>query len=732
MSPRKCTVAMGVRCMLAIVVCAAVNQSVAAQSDCADIDASARSMSALWDASRCHFDAGDFRESIPLLEALRVEFADQMSPERRIGVAGRLGSAYLATGNLTSSQRTLESAIDLAADASLASLAAPLFNDLGRTLAALDRPLDAIAAFADAGRLAAAERHGPLRVVATLNLARTVVDADLPHNLQTLLSGTAQLIADVADPAQRAKLRLSLASVLRDASLQTGEGELRKAAFDAVSAARDDALAAGNPSLRAHALRQIGLLYADEGRADAALGYSREAAMLAQEAGDAATLYRAQWQSARSLRMLGRDSASLATYRAAADSLEDVRLTVSERSDRSFREEVAPLYFEYADLLLADTAARTGESAQAGLREARDALEQLRVAEVEDYFQDECVVDDSAGGKHEEAEDVAVLYPVVFADRVELLFVRGGRFSQVTTVVDAGTLTRTVHDLRAALEDPASGEDFKRHAGKLHAWIAAPLDDLDLLAGVETLVVVPGGVLRTVPVAVLHDGGSFLVERVSVVTSPGLSLTPAGKGRQASDAYVQINGLTRTVRGFPALPHVVDEINAIAARFPADVNMDDAFVSDRVESDLADKPYNIVHIATHGQFHRDPRRSFLLAHDDLITMDRLESILSLRSYVSESVDLLFLSACQTAAGDERAALGLAGAAASSGADSVVASLWLINDESTASLVDAFYAALENGSNKAGALRQAQLSLLGTERYKHPNYWAPFVLVGSWR
>jgi CHAT domain-containing protein len=620
----------------------------------------------------------------------------------------------------------------MAADASMDPLAAPLLNDLGRTFTALDQPLDAIAAFADAARLAAPEQHGPLRVIATLNLARTAVDANLAQDVQTLLSEAAEQIAEVTDVTLRARLRLSLGSVLRDASLHANETALREASFDAISTARDDAVAAGDPSLEAHALRLIGALYADEGRAEAALDYSREAAMLAQKAGDLENLYRAQWQSAQSLRIRGQDAAALATYRAAADSLADVRLKVSERSHQSFRDEVAPLYFEYADLLLADTAARTGERAQAGLREARDALEQLRVAEVEDYFQDECAVDGSVGLTLDESEEVAFLYPVVFADRVELLFARGGQFTQVTSAVDAATLNRTAHELRVALEDPASGEDFRRHAETLHAWIAGPLDDRDLLDGVETLVVVPGGVLRTIPIGVLHDGGRFLVERVSVVTSPGLSLTSADTERQARDAYVQINGLTRTVRGFPALPHVAGEIDAIASRFAADVNVDDAFVADTVENDLADRPYNIVHIATHGQFHRDPRRSFLLAHDDLITMDRLESILSLRSYVSESVDLLFLSACQTAAGDERAALGLAGAAASSGADSVVASLWLINDESTATFVEAFYAALEGGSDKADALQRAQLSLLGTERYEHPNYWAPFVLVGSWR
>jgi CHAT domain-containing protein len=113
-------------------------------------------------------------------------------------------------------------------------------------------------------------------------------------------------------------------------------------------------------------------------------------------------------------------------------------------------------------------------------------------------------------------------------------------------------------------------------------------------------------------------------------------------------------------------------------------------------------------------------------------MDRLENILGLKQYVGQPVDLLFLSACQTAAGDERAALGLAGVAVKSGAASVVASLWLISDESTAMLVSEFYQQLRYGNgNKAKALQNAQLALIRDERYSHPNYWAPFLLVGNW-
>jgi CHAT domain-containing protein len=137
-------------------------------------------------------------------------------------------------------------------------------------------------------------------------------------------------------------------------------------------------------------------------------------------------------------------------------------------------------------------------------------------------------------------------------------------------------------------------------------------------------------------------------------------------------------------------------------------------------------------MATHAQIESDYRRSFLLAHDDLITMDELEDTIGSQRFSDRPVDLLVLSACRTAVGDERAALGLAGVAVKAGARSALASLWAVNDESTALLVGEFYRELASGASKAAALRGAQLALLNDARYSHPAYWAPFLMIGDWR
>jgi CHAT domain-containing protein len=126
------------------------------------------------------------------------------------------------------------------------------------------------------------------------------------------------------------------------------------------------------------------------------------------------------------------------------------------------------------------------------------------------------------------------------------------------------------------------------------------------------------------------------------------------------------------------------------------------------------------------------RQTFLLAYDGKLTMDGLEKLISPSRYRDQPISLLTLSACQTAAGDDRAALGLAGVAVKAGASSALASLWFINDQSASMLVAEFYTQLRQpGMSKADALRNAQLRMLADKRFSHPSYWSPFLLIGNW-
>jgi CHAT domain-containing protein len=165
---------------------------------------------------------------------------------------------------------------------------------------------------------------------------------------------------------------------------------------------------------------------------------------------------------------------------------------------------------------------------------------------------------------------------------------------------------------------------------------------------------------------------------------------------------------------------------------PTNILLNQSFTQTQLAGKLESIAFPIVHLATHGQFSSQAENTFLLTWEGRIQAKDLDQLLRDRQN-RPPIELLILSACQTATGDKRAALGLAGVAVRSGARSTIASLWSVQDDSTATLITQFYKALKQpGITRSEALRQAQLSLLRSPDYQHPYYWAPFVLVGNWR
>jgi CHAT domain-containing protein len=232
--------------------------------------------------------------------------------------------------------------------------------------------------------------------------------------------------------------------------------------------------------------------------------------------------------------------------------------------------------------------------------------------------------------------------------------------------------------------------------------------------------------------AALHDGQQYLVEKYSVAVTPGLQLLePRPLARER--IKVLVGGLSEARQGFLALPGVEAEVKQIESEIPTQVLLNQQFTSTALQDQIKAVAFPVVHLATHGQFSSNADNTFILAWDERINVKQLGGLLQARAHNERRpIELLVLSACQTAAGDNRAALGLAGVAVRSGARSTLATLWPVDDQSTSSFMVGFYQALAQSKlTKAQALRDAQLALLKQPEFRHPFYWAPFVLVGNW-
>lgn len=482
--------------------------------------------------------------------------------------------------------------------------------------------------------------------------------------------------------------------------------------------------------LLSYALGYQGLLAEQQHHDDMALNFTAQAAFAAQQASAPESLYLWEWQSARIRQRQNMSTEALAAYRRAVFNLQSVRTDIGAGS--AFREKVAPLFIAFSDLLLKQAHIETdAHRIQMLLLETRALLEQLKAAELQDYFQDRCVANFKAKsiGLEEITQHTAVLYPVLLPDRTELLVEFADGLRQFVIPVGNEQLNDEIHDFRKKLEKRTTFQ-YLRPARQLYHWLISPILAELHQHQIDTLVIVPDGALRNIPLAALNDDQRYLIEEFAVATTPGLSLTDP-HALPAEHLQVLLTGLTEPVQQFPGLPNVAMELDYIHSQYGGTILKDSDFRLTTMAQTMEDTHYRIVHIASHGQFDQNPNKTFVLTYDNKLTMDLLERYISIGKFRDEPVELLTLSACQTAVGDDRAALGLAGVAVKAGARSALASLWFINDQSSSHLVRNFYQQLKMHQTKAGALQKAQLEMLNDPRYRHASYWAPFLIIGNW-
>jgi CHAT domain-containing protein len=603
-------------------------------------------------------------------------------------------------------------------------------------------------------------------VAASGSDARIVLAAEL--NLARLgparerlakLSSIAPRIASIADARARAILHLNLGHQAQ----RLGPQAVRLA-YVQIVAALVSASEAADPRLEAEALAALASLYEAERRHAEAQALSTRALSLARalpRSRGIDLVIEGEWRVGRLARALGDTDLAAASYQRAVEAVEAARADIPieyEDGGSSFRVTLEPVYLGYADLLFERLAGTPAAQRSEALARIRDVVELVRQAELQDYLRDRCEVEAiQRGGRERLPPGVAVLYPIVFADRIELLLETDAGIEWRTTRVDARAVRATATLFASDLRNSAEG--YLPAAQTLYRWLLAPFEERLRTAG--TLIAVPEGALRLVPFAALHDGRRFAIERFAVGSVTGLTMTnmsaPAKAAGQTLVAGMSVPGpvldklpavtiasilgtrspgaasVTRNeLREALALPGVKAEVESIAGIAHGRIMLDEAFTAGAFQSAARSGDYRIVHIASHGVFGGSADASYIMAFDDVLSMRDLQSLLRDERFRRHPIELLSLSACQSAEGDDRSPLGISGAAVKARAKSVLGTLWPVEDDSARTVMEKFYRHLEvDGTNKVDALRRAQSETMRDPRYAHPFFWAPFVLIGNW-
>ncbi|MDZ8032441.1 CHAT domain-containing protein [Nostoc sp. DedSLP04] len=478
----------------------------------------------------------------------------------------------------------------------------------------------------------------------------------------------------------------------------------------------------------AHALNQWGKLYQRTQQLSQAQELTQKSLNIARQLQANDIIAQSAWQVGQLYKQQGDRSKAITAYTEAVNALKALRgdlVAINPDVQFSFRTSVEPVYRELVDLLLEN------QPSQGELIQARELIEALQIAELDNFFREACL--DRTQQIDRVDPTATVIYPIILPDRLTVILSKAGQpLRSYVTHKSQTEIEQTLDNFLVALNPVSDSKNRDRLSQQIYGWLIRPESAEQAFIDTKTLVFVLDGRLRNIPIAALFDGKQYLIEKYAVALSPGLQLM-ATRSLHQNHISAIIGGISQSRAGFSALPAVESEVKQISKAVSSRVLLNQEFTSQALAERVKSSSAGIVHLATHGQFSSRLEDTFLLTWDGQVNVKELSELLRNRgSDPSKAIELLVLSACDTAAGDDRAVLGLAGLTVKSGARSTIATLWPVKDRAAAMLMTRFYDQLRQPKiTKAEALRQAQISLIRQTDFHEPFFWSGFVLIGNW-
>lgn len=629
-----------------------------------------------------------------------------------------IGNVLNRVGKYKTANTTLKSAFALAQKLNNKLTMADILLGLGNNARFQAQPEQALSFYQRAINIAP---QPDIQLRGKLDRLNVLISLEEKSTASNLASEIQQLLAQLPPTQNKIQGQISLARHLIE--LNTAPRQIAQLLVNSIEQSKTLNIT----RTEADALGVLGNLYERHQQWQSAAQITERALVKAQSVNASELTYQWQWQLGRILKAQGDTERAIASYTLATESLQGLRsdlIAISSDVQYSFREEIEPVYRELAALLLQP------DASQADLNQARQIIESLQVAELDNFFRDACL---DAEPKQIDRLDptAAIIYTIILGDRLEVVAaIPGQPLHHYANNLPPSEIELVITSANSQLSFPRRlNLSLFQQA---YDWLIRPLEEELNANKIKTLVFVPDGVLRNLPPATLHDGKQYLIEKYSIAIAPSLQLTEL-QTRDREHQDILLAGLSKSRQGFSSLPGVKQEIEQIEPLFASNVLLNDSFTKLNFNRSANQTPFRIVHLATHGQFSSKAEDTFVLTWDNRINIDELSRLLRGDSKQLRPIELLVLSACETATGDRLATLGLAGIAVRAGARSTVASLWAVSDLATVTLMTNFYQELAKEKvSKAEALRQAQILTLKDDAFSHPFFWSAFILVGNWQ
>jgi CHAT domain-containing protein len=694
---------------------------------------------------------GFYRQALVTLQEVNANIDRQPDSELKVQSLLALGNSLRALRMLEQKPNNTDRGINLGSKETLnrALKIATTLNDraaIDRINLSLGTTLNLITgseqAAIDTYQQIAADADPLVRTQAQTNLYRIQSVQKTAPNALTFLSDTRKNLDAIAPSRGTIYAYINLAETIKNSQeSEATNTEIILPIAKLLTKAIEQARSLQDLRGEAQALGSLGSLYAATGQTQEARKLTQKALIIAENLPAPDLAYRLHWQLGKTI-MNGQPNErdveiATSSYRQAIDRLKLLRNdlnAIDADAQFSFRDSVEPVYREYVNLLLRDGK----QIPEADLASARDVIESLQVAELENFLRQGCL-DTYTVQLDKIDRSAAVIYPIILPDRVAtIVSIPGKQLRYHSQKIESAKVEENITELQQKILDPnfSSQQELalKQKSKQLYDILIAPIERDLAAANTKTLVFVLDGSFRTIPMSVLYDGKQYLVENYNLALTPGLQLVPPQDPTDRVRSQALLGGISESRQGFSALPGVKPEIESIGKLIPNQRLVNEQFNSNLVSTNLVGSNASIVHLATHGKFSSKAEETFILTWDNRLDLDKLSDLLKNRgSKSTNSIDLLVLSACQTASGDNRATLGLAGMAIKARAKSTIASLWSVSDDATQELmVDLYQNLATKKLTKGESLRQAQRSLINNPKYRSPYFWSAFVLVGNWQ
>lgn len=667
---------------------------------------------------------GFYRRSKQQLEVLTQKL--QGMPDNEIKVSGlrSLGLALQITGDSSKSQQILEQSLAIARQISAQPQLSSILIGLGQTAVDLQDPKAALDYFEQAQLLTTNPSD---RLQARLAQFKLFLNYDKLEFVNSLAPQLLQELRELSPSHTSLYAAINFVATLNYQSNSHPILPLKDLA-QLMAITVKSAQQIQDTQAEAHALHQWGKLYLRTQQLSQAQELTQKSLNIARQLQANDIIAQSARQVGQLYKQQGDRSKAITAYTEAVNALKVLRgdlVAINPDVQFSFRTSVEPVYRELVDLLLEE------RPSQAELIQARELIEGLQIAELDNFFREACL--DRTQQIDQIDPTATVIYPIVLPDRLTVILSKAGQPLRSYVIHKSqAEIEQTLDNFLVALNPVSDSKDRDRLSQQIYDWLIRPEEADRAFIDTKTLVFVLDGRLRNIPIAALFDGKQYLIEKYAVALSPGLQLM-ATRSLHQNHINAIVGGISQSRAGFSALPAVESEVKQISKAVSSSVLLNQEFTSQAVAKRVKSSSASIVHLATHGQFSSRLEDTFLLTWDGEVNVKELSELLKNRgSDPSKAIELLVLSACDTAAGDDRAVLGLAGLAVKSGARSTIATLWPVKDRAAAMLMTRFYDQLRQPKiTKAEALRQAQISLIRQTDFHEPFFWSGFVLIGNW-